>query len=211
MKKIYSLIFICVFIFKNTNAQTTYSSEKDVYNSKKIIFYGFDFTDLQLSDAKRIGQDLKKYVFTLTGFLIEHLPEKKLKKWLNKDTVVYSLNPVMLVNKKINNDDIASPIKHTINKDSLQLFINKYSLAEKEGIGYVIIYECFDSNAKRVSAYSVFFDIATKKILLAEYVSHRDGNSYNRLSDWNPASFATIKSLTDLYVDKFEATTKTSK
>jgi hypothetical protein len=194
-----SLIIVSILICLNTFGQTVYSSENDVYSSKKIIFYGFDFTDLQLSDVKRIGQDLKKYVFTLTGFLLEHLPEKKLKKWIDKDTVFYSLNSVMLLNKKINNDDIASPIKHTINKDSLQSFINKYSLTEKEGIGYVIIYECFDSKAKRVSAYSVFFDIATKKILLAEYVSHRDGNSYNRLSDWNPASFATIKSLTENY------------
>lgn len=206
-----SLIIVSIIICLNTFGQTVYSSENDVFRSKNIIFYGFDFTDFQLSDAKRIGQDLKKYVFNLTGFLLEHLPEKKLKKWIEKDTVVYSLNPVMLLNKKINNDDIASPIKHTINKDSLQLFIDKYSITEKEGIGYVIIYECFDSNSKRVSAYSVFFDIATKKILLSEYVSHRDGNSYNRISDWNPASFETIKSLTNLYLDILEEKTKTVK
>ena len=115
---------------------------------------------------------------------------------------------LMFVYDRINNDNIASPIKHVINKDSLQLCINKYSITEREGIGYVIIFECFDSYAKRVSAYSVFFDIATRKILMAEYVSHRDGNSYNRLSDWNAASFSAIKDLTDLYKDKSEANAK---
>lgn len=208
MKKIHSLIFICVFIFKTTNAQTTYSSEKDVYNSKKIIFYGFDFTDFQLADAKRIGQDLKKYVFTLTGFLVEHLPEKKLKKWINKDTVTYNLNPTMLVNKKINNDDIATAVKHTISKDSIQSFINKYSISEKEGIGYVIIFECFDNSAKRVSAYSVFFDISTKNILTVDYVSDRDSNSFNRLSDWNAAAFVLVKKLTESYEEKEELNNK---
>ena len=185
-----------------------YLTEKDVFEQKKITFYGYDFSNFQLADAKRMGQDLKKYLFTLTGFYIEHLSETKLAKWLDKQTVIYNFNPTMIVNKKINNDDIASPIKHTINKDSLQLFINKYALTEKEGIGYVIIYECFDSYTKRVSAYSAFFDIATRKILIVEYVSHRDGNSYNRLSDWSPASFSAIKDLTDLYKEKYEASIK---
>ena len=189
---------------KTVTCQTAYPFEKNIYSIRKIIFYGYDFSDFQLSDSKRMGQDIKRYLFGLTGFYYDHLPEKKLMKWLKKDSITYNFNPTLLVNKKINNEDIVSPIKHSINKDSLQLFINKYLITEKEGIGYVIIFECFDSYSKSVSAYSVLFDIATKKILLTNYVNNRDGNSYNRISDWNSASFQAIKKLTDLYADKLE-------
>jgi len=200
MKKLFIAILISICFNSTIYSQT--NIEQEIFRTKSIIFYGYDFSDFQLADGKRIGQDLRKYVFTLIGFLQEHLPEKKLQKWLEKDTITSSLNAVMLVNKKINNDDIASPIKHTISTDSIQKMINKYPITEKRGIGYVIIYECFDSNLKRGSAYSVFFDIATKKVLIVDYVSIHDSNSFNRISDWNPVAFRTIKKLTDLYLDR---------
>jgi hypothetical protein len=204
-----SLIIVSLLIYLNTFGQTEYSSENDVFSSKNIIFYGFDFTGFQLSDPKRMGQDLKKYVLSLTGFLIERLPEKKLQVWLNKDIIIYNLNPTLLLNKKINNEDIASPVKHNIAKDSIQTFIDKYAIIDKEGIGYVIIYECFDNASKRVSAYSVFFDISTRKILVLEHVIVHDHNSFNKLLDWNAPAFSAIKRLTENYKFKEVLSSKT--
>lgn len=201
MKK-QSLIIVSILICLNTFGQTVYSSENDVFSSKNIIFYGFDFTDFQLSDPKRMGQDLKKYVLSLTGFLIDRLPEKKLQAWLNKDIIIYNLNPTLQLNKKVNNEDIASPVKHTISKDSIQTFIDKYAASEKEGIGYVIIFECFDNASKRVSAYSVFFDVSTRKILVLDYITVHDHNSFNKLLDWNAPAISAVKRLTENYKSK---------
>lgn len=200
MKKLTLLVTFTFFARSISFSQTL--TENDVYNANSIIFYGYDFSDFQLADAKRMGQDLKKYLFNLVGFLQEHLPEKKLKKWLDKESVTFNLDPTMVILKKVNNDDIATASKHKIVKDSIPQMIKRYQLTDKSGIGYVIIFECFDSNEKRVSAYSVFFDIATKQPLLIEYVSKHDSNSFNRISDWNPAAFVTINKLTDLYIDK---------
>lgn len=205
MKNVF-ITLLCIFFATSSNAQTIYSNEKDVYSSTNIIFYGFDFTDFQLSDPKRMGQDLKKYIFALTGFLIERLPENKLQKWVSKENIRYNLNPTMQLNKKIDNEDLSAAMKHTIDKDSIQSFINRYQISEKEGIGYVIIYECFDNSAKKVSAYSAFFDISTKKILMLEYAVKHDHNSFNKILDWNAPAFAVIKELTEKYLSKGELT-----
>ena len=204
MKKarILNFLIILLFVSNKINCQIQQIGKNEVYKTENIIFYGYDFSNFRLSDPKRIGQDLKKYIFTLIGFLAENLPEKKLAKWLDKENLVFNLVPTVDINKKINNEDIASPIKHDINKDSINSMIKKYVITEKKGIGYVIIFECFDNNTKRVSAYSVFFDIATKNVLLKQYASTRDGNSYNRISDWNVASIKTIKELTELTKNK---------
>ncbi len=200
MKKAFILFTICLAI--NAFGQKVFSNEKDLFNSRKITFYGYDFSNFQLSDAKRVNQDLKKYLFTLSGFLDEHLPSKKLEKWIDKDSIIYNYSPTIVVNKGINSEAISAFAKHTINKDSIQSFVNRYQIVEKEGIGYVIIFECFDNASKSVSAYQVFFDVNTKKIITIDYNVSKDGNSYNRISDWNAAAFLALKRLADIYKDK---------
>ncbi len=182
--------------------QTVEKSQQDIFDAKYITFYGYDFTAFQFSDNKRLGQDLKSYILSLIGFYNEHLPEKKLQKWMKKDSIFYNFNPTLQLNKKILNEDIASPIKHSIDKVSLQPMIDKYSISQKDGIGFVIIFECFDNASKRVSGYSVFFNTSTKKIIAFDYASNHGNNSFNRLSDWNPVSFGAIKRLTDLYLQR---------
>ena len=208
MKKLSLIFLILICAFKVSFCQTINSKENEVLNAKNIIFYGYDFSDFQIADSKRVGQDLKKNIFTLIGFFQDHLSERKMQKWLEVDTVKYNLAPTLAENKKIDNNNIASVIKHNISKDSLQFIINKYQIAENEGIGYVVIFECFDNNTNRVSAYSVFFDIATKKPLVIDYVSKHDSNSFNRISDWNPVAFTTIKKLTDTYLERKELVIK---
>ncbi len=212
MKKTALILITNICIYLSANSQTTYTKESDVYNCNKIIFYGYDFSDFQLSDAKRMGQDIRKFILYLDAeFFPEHLPEKKLQKWLEKDYIIYNFNPTIQFNKKITNDGISSAFIHKISKDTLQSFINRYSITEKEGIGYVIIYECFDKETKSASAYSVFFDIATKKILLTDYVSKYDNNGFNRIRDWEPLSFKVIYLLSEKYLDRVEAINKGTK
>jgi hypothetical protein len=212
MKKAILIILINICLYSSTYCQTVYTSEKDVYTSKDVVFYGYDFSDFQLSDAKRMGQDVRKFILYLDAeFFSEHISDKKLKKRLEKDSIIYNFDPTILLNKKITNDGISSAFIHKICKDSLQSFINRYSITEKEGIGYVIIYECFDKGTKSASAYSVFFDIASRKILMTDYVSRYDSNSFNRIRDWEPLSIKVINLLLEKYSDRIEAIKKATK
>lgn len=204
-------ILISFFLLANSlnlASQALSTEAKNVFTAKKIIFYGYDFTRFHLADAKRGGQDIKKYIFELTGLMSEHIPEKKLSKWLNKDTTTFDFNSTFQLNKKINNDDIVVPVNLTLSKDSLQSMIDKYSSSIKQGIGYVIIFECFDNSSKTVSAYSIYFDITTREILMTEHITHRDSNNYNRLSDWNSAAIQVVKALADTFRNKLETNKK---
>lgn len=199
IKKITSLFALWFFFVSGSYAQKSFSTEEDIYKANKIVFYGYDFSDSRLADAKRIGQNLKKYFFMLTESLLQEFPESRLERWLQKDTVVFSLDAVMALNKRIDNDEIPAVMRHDIPKDSIPFRISRYAIAEKEGIGFVIIMECFDNDDKRVSAYGVFFDISSRKILRMDYLNHRDRNSYNRLSDWTHTTFETVHGLLKRY------------
>ena len=68
----------------------------------------------------------------------------------------------------------------------------------------MVIYECFDEATERVSAYSVYFDIATKKILLIDYAVKHDNNSFNRLTDWNNPAFGVVKLLAEKRLERIK-------
>lgn len=190
------------YLVGQSHAQQSFFTVEDVYKSNKVIFYGYDMSESRLADAKRVGQNIKKYFFLLTESLLQEFPDWRLQRWLEKDTVVFSLDAVMAQNKRIDNDEIVSVIRHEIHKDSIDGMVKRYPITEKEGIGYVIIMECFNNEEKRVSAYGVFFDIASRKILRKDYLNHKDPNSYNRLSDWTHTSIETVRGLLKRYAKR---------
>lgn len=200
LTKFLLLFLICFTLSNPGRSQSTFTKAQDVFDAREVICYGFDFTKLKIVDTKRMGQDLKSYFFKLTSFLQDNLDEKKFAKWMNKSSVKYNLTPTFELNKMIDNDLIVAASPSTISKDSLQGMVNMYRMPEQSGIGCVFIFECFNNSAKTVSAYEVFFDIATKKVLWSQYVSKRDGNSYNRMSDWSATSFMALKELTNGYL-----------
>lgn len=202
MKKVVLTIFTLTFLFTTSHSQEKNNEEKKIYEAKEIIFYGYDYTHFKIADAKRMDEDIKKFVFIWIGFCEEHITQKKLQNWLGKDKIDWNFDPTIALNKKLKSEDLGTPTKHSISKDSIQSYINEYNLREKEGIGFVINFECFDNAKKTVSAYYTFFDIATKKVLMTDYISSRDGNSYNRVSDWGTAVIINIKNYLPVYNDK---------
>jgi hypothetical protein len=186
-------------------AQTVYNSENDVLNAKTLSFYGFDYTRLRIVDENRIGQPLKKFLFNLNTFLGKEIPKKKMQAWLRKDTIHMDLAHSFLMNDAIVNGRIATMDPYTFPADSLNSFISGYQLNAKEGIGYSIIFESFNKADKTASAYLVFFDIATKKVLYSEYERSLNRNSYNYINDWKPAAFEAVKHLFGKYGDKRKA------
>lgn len=141
-------------------------------------------THFKLADVKRMDENIKKFISVWTAFCQERINEKKLTRWLGKDKVTFNFDPTIALNEKLNSDELGAVSKHSISKDSIQSYIYNYNLAEKEGIGFVVILECFDNARKRTSAYFTFFDITTKQLLMSQYISSFDGNSYNRVSNW---------------------------
>jgi hypothetical protein len=204
MKKIFLLLLITACIV-SADAQNVYTSKTDVFNSKSLTFYGFDYTKLRIVDGNRIGQQLKKFLFNLNTFLSKEIPKKKMQAWLRKDTVHMDLAHSTSMNDAIVNGRIAVMDPYSFPADSLSSFISGYQLNAKEGIGYSIIFESFNKEDKTASAYLVFFDIATKKVIYHEYERSLNRNSYNYINDWKPAAFEAVKHLFSKYGDSRKA------
>lgn len=189
------LIAICIFITSISKAQTF--SYADIFTAKKVYFYGYDFTNFKLIEAKRIGKDekMKSFIFDLIQIMNVKRDEKVFAGYMKKDTVIFSQDIVNTLNTKINKENIiGSQIdvnRHKIPKDSLQLMINKYDTKGLSGIGFVEIIECFYKPKKETSIWYVFFDISSKKILDTYEGFNRDADSYHGLAEYWSVGVAT--------------------
>ncbi len=174
-------------------------NKSEVVKAKEITFYGYDYTHFKILDAKRMNQDINKYIFMWIEFCNVRVNENKLSKMLKKDKIIFNEEPTIELNKKLISSNLVSITKKSISKDSIQKYVNNYNITEKDGVGFVIIIESFDNQNKSVSAYYTFFDIATKKVLLSDYFISRDGNSYNRVLDWGAAVVIALNKYTKIY------------
>lgn len=77
MKGLGLTIIMLISLISISYSQKENTSEKDVYDAREIIFYGYDYTHFRLADAKRIGQDINKFVFLWTGHCQKRITEKK--------------------------------------------------------------------------------------------------------------------------------------
>jgi hypothetical protein len=155
-----------------------------------VYFFGYDFTDFRLIEAKRIGKDekIKLFVNEVIELMNSKRDEKVFAGYLKKDTVVFSQSVVNTLNSAIKKENIIGSdielVRHKIPKDSLQAMINRYDTKTLAGIGFVEIMECFYKPKKETSIWYVFFDIQSKKILDSYEGFNKDADSYHGLAEY---------------------------
>lgn len=199
----YTLINAALMVIFSISAlaQKNYTTQKDVFEATEITFYGYDFSHFKLAETKRmLDENIKTLVPGVIGFLNEHTTENDLQKRFKKERVKFSFDHMQTVVKNIKNEDIVSMVKHNIHADSIQSIINSYNINEKEGIGFVVIVECFEKITKRSTAYFVFFDIASKKIIMSDYFGGKEADGYGLINYWGVGMNATFgKYIADVY------------
>ena len=45
-------------------SQKVDTSEREVFETKEIVFYGYDYADFKIADLKRLDEDLKFFFMT---------------------------------------------------------------------------------------------------------------------------------------------------
>lgn len=213
MKRHTALVLLFVLLCTVSKAQNVYSTESDVFGAKTFNFYGYDYTKLTLADATRIGQDLTKFFPGMSELLLKQFNQKEFEIMFKKGkgNIPFRTAPTDTLNAKINFGKIAAADLKKIAPDTLSAMIKKYELNEKEGIGSVILLECFNRETKTISAYYVFFDISTRAIIYSKYIESRDGNQYNYMADWKKAALVAMERLLASVVVDFNAYRKGQK
>ena len=94
--------------------------------------------------------------------------------------------------KSLKNDDLISITKNIISPDSIQKIVDDYQVKQKEGIGFLIIVECFEKLTKNSTAYFTFFDIATKKVIMSNYYGSAHASGSGLTKYWGSGLSETI-------------------
>lgn len=177
-----------------TSLGLTFSSTLDSSNPrpvKSFIFYGYDISYSKVTDPRRSGVDLTRYMLELVGELQVQVTEKKLVKWADADKVTLNHEVLFEVNRQVKSADLFYPNfkgESKLTKDSIQKIIQNYKIADKDGTGFVILFEFLSKERKSVTGYGCLFDIKSRAIIKLMQHESFDSNGYNSFRDyWVPA------------------------
>lgn len=199
MKK---LIFISIgILFALT---VIYSkTAKDVFTSNSITFFGLDFTKAKcvgtggFNDPKEI---VEKFFAEWNQLFYKEQGKYDLRKFFHKENVEYSLDMIENLNSKVSPSNLITTKPPNIDNETIQKIVGSYMPSQKEGIGLVLIVESLDKESSGGTFYVVFFDIATKHILLSEKVFGKAGG-FGFRNFWAKAFFIGLRECEKRYYD----------
>ncbi|HLP21587.1 MAG TPA: hypothetical protein VK174_14840 [Chitinophagales bacterium] len=172
MKKILLLLLVATFA-TIVNAQ----DPKTVFTAEKIVFYGLDFTKAKFAIPDAKPAEIKDTYFEAWNETVfgdnGRFPKESA---FGKVTVYGDPTVVKRRNAAVNTADITGKYEKPLTREDLQGVINDYKDGvRKEGLGVVFIVEHFSKAKKEGIASIVFFDIASRKVLLAKRMSGEPG------------------------------------
>jgi len=173
----------------------------EIYYRNDIVYYGFDFTYLKLTNPGKVGEGvdiIQKYFHPMNEELtIEFLPLKSLKKWMKQASIVQG-SPVFPNYKYRDYHEFVSAQNFCIPISDLQEIVNAYVLREKKGVGMVINLVNFNKEREYALVYVTFFDIATREILFAVEASGEAGGG-GMTKHWAVGVEAAVR---DMFIDE---------
>lgn len=195
MKKI---IFLAVLLiacyFNNLLAQDVSS----VFSSKEMVWYGVDFSNVKLvGDAVGFANlnDIRDRQFKAINDLFISEPDKyNPKKAFKKDKVTNDLSIVENRNLTPDINTLLVQNENTLSKETIDAMIKEYPINDGiTGIGACLIMENLVKTEKNPHAtlYVVFFDIATKNVLILEKVTSKAGG-FGFRNFWAKTVFETL-------------------
>ena len=172
----------------------------DIFNkTSTLVWYGVDYSKVKLTNLvlENTGN-----IFTDINNLI--ISEKKRYDYniaVRKPIMSADLNAVEKANAQIDFSLLQSGTANTITWTDLQGIIDKYTEFEgvKDGIGMVLVAENLVKTGTSGSGsyFVLFFDIATKNILLSDKVSGYAGGSSQR-NFWARTVLESINKIRDI-------------
>ena len=148
------------------------------------------------------GIDIKEKWIPAWNDLIPSQPKHfKFIEAFRVDRVYYDIAAINGLNKNIDPDKCLSYNPGTIERESIDEMVKKYSSTEKaEGLGLALIVENFKNGVKSADIFLVLFDIESKNIIICEKLKARPGGS--GLRNYWAGSFKSI--IKQVYEVKYE-------
>jgi hypothetical protein len=142
---------------------------KKIFNEERIVFYGLDFSKAKIAIPDAKPSEIKdNYFVSWNETVVSDNARFNKESAFQKLKIYNDLTTVERRNAKVNVNEIhGSPDEGVLSKDAVEKIISDYTDGvKKEGVGFVFIVESFSKAKNDGVAHCVFFDIATRKVLL---------------------------------------------
>jgi hypothetical protein len=141
-----------------------------IFSEERIIFYGLDFSKAKIAIPDAKPNEIKDDYFVLWNEAVATDNERFNKESaLQKVSVPVDLAVVERRNAAASISEMQANPDVTLLKSTIEHMIDDYTDGtRKEGIGFVIIVESISKKRADAIAHLVFFDIATRKVLLSK-------------------------------------------
>jgi hypothetical protein len=160
-------------------------SEKDVIAASELTWFGIDFSKAQFVGSfnqfaeagEKGGDQIKHTFFPAWNDVVANEREKyDLKKAYNKSSINYDLDVVTKRNAAVDADKIVTlnSEEGRINKEEVAKIVSQYK-STKKGVGVVYIVDTYSKAEERGVIWVAFFDMATRKVLIAEKFTGKPG------------------------------------
>lgn len=180
MKKIRVVLF-AVLVSVVAQAQ----SEKDVIAASELTWFGIDFSKAQFVGSfsqfaeagEKGGDQIKHTFFPAWNNVVANEREKyDLKKAYNKSAINYELDIVTKRNAAVDADKLVTlnSDEGRLNKEEIAKIVNQYK-TDKKGIGLVYIVDTYSKAEEKGVIWVTFFDMASRKVLIAEKFTGKPG------------------------------------
>ncbi len=146
-----------------------------VASATEITWYGLDFSNLKVVGDIKSGTEIADTYFNGWNYLVNHERKKyDLGKAFRKKTVHYDLGMITELNQQRDPDEVVGTARHEITEDQLAAQIKKYKVTGS-GVGLVFVVENFDKFSDEGTIWVTFFDIDTKRVLMARKMTGKAG------------------------------------
>lgn len=158
-------------------------------DEKRVVFFGFDFSNVKLigtgefNDPKSIRD---KYFPGWNKYFDDRRDdgECSVKKNYKKETVIYDFGMVTQRNKDVNYKNLVIDDQdYSFNSGVIENTIKTYE-TDLKGLGLVIIVETLNKPKHLATMYATFFDIQTKKVILAKPLKGAASGKYGFNNYW---------------------------
>jgi hypothetical protein len=149
----------------------------EVFFRQDIVFYGYDFSYVKLSNKSKMGQSSKlinQYFNEWNTELNKRLGYDNLRKWMHKKSMIPG-NSVFQNYLQRDMNNFVDLGNFCISYEDLQKVVKSYELNETSGIGMVINLVNFNKAREYSMAWVTFFDIKTREIMYAVLTTGQAG------------------------------------
>lgn len=191
-------LFVILFLMIHSTAvcQNVYRL-KDLFTETQIVWYGIDYTQVEMVGTFT-NKDLHEYYHGWNKLIIQESEKYNIAKALQRTLVTFDQVYVEQLNDQSTPIVLGVPSDKSIQKSDIAEMVSKYKSNQTYGIGLVFIAERYHKAKSTASHYAVFFDIATKKVLLSQRYTTAPGGMGVR-NFWAPTIYSAIKLMAKNY------------